>query len=101
VIATQLVKAQAAFARLKQDTKCQDMWLAGLIEVQTDQCGVLKGSTWKQLWITEHACQMAHAVQVALVDTYRPGGLSMVIRPDPYSGNSQSYFVKGELSGQS
>jgi len=40
MIETQLTKAQQSFARLKQDTKGQDMWIAGLIEVQATSHGV-------------------------------------------------------------
>jgi len=37
-----LIKLQATFAWLKQDTKCQDTWLAGLVAAQADQHRVLK-----------------------------------------------------------
>jgi len=45
----QLTKVQTTFAHLKQDTKCRDTWLAGLIDAQAEASGATKWSIWKQL----------------------------------------------------
>jgi len=69
-IELQLTKAQATFNCLKQDTKCWDTWLAGLIEAQAAQQGKSKWVIWKQLWATEKAHQMVQAVKAALAEPY-------------------------------
>jgi len=96
-IKTQLTKAQNSFAQLKQDTKGQDMWLAGLIEVQATAYGMSKWLLWKQLQVMEQqACQMARVVRATLAELVRSGGPSMVIGLDSDAG-CKVFEVKGDL----
>jgi len=95
-IETHLVKAKSTFTHLKKDTKCRNIWLAGLINAQAEQSSMSKKSLWKQLHATENAHNMARAIKATLTETNQNAGLSIVIRPDAQSGQ-QTYSIKGEL----